>query len=73
MEAVGITPPAGSFKTFEDVKSIVDQLSDAVEKCAHAAYLKDQVVADHYPLPLISSTIEGCIESARIYWRRCPP
>lgn len=58
------TPPASSFKTFEDVKkAFVEQLSYAVDQCVRAAYLKDQVIADHYPLPLLSSTIEGCVES----------
>ncbi len=53
-----------SFKTFEDVKeAFVEQLSRSVEKCVKAGYLKDQVIAEHFPLPLLSSTIEGCVES----------
>jgi len=53
-----------SFKTFDDVKkAFVEELSRAVEKCVKAGYLKDQVIAENFPLPLLSSTIEGCIES----------
>ncbi|UCH51576.1 MAG: hypothetical protein JSV54_02105 [Chloroflexota bacterium] len=53
-----------SFKTFDDVKkAFVEQLSRSVEKCVKAGYLKDQVIAEHFPLPLLSSTIEGCVES----------
>ena len=53
-----------SFKTFEDVKkAFIEQLSRAVENSVKAGYLKDQVVAENFPLPLLSSTIEGCVES----------
>ena len=53
-----------SFKTFEDVKkAFIEQLSCAVENSVKAGYLKDQVVAENFPLPLLSSTIEGCVES----------
>jgi len=53
-----------SFKTFEDVKkAFIEELSRAVEKCVKAGYLKDQVIAENFPLPLLSSTIEGCVES----------
>jgi len=62
-----VKPPVASissFKTFEDVKkAFMEELSRAVEKCVEAGYLKDQVIADNYPLPLLSSTIEGCVES----------
>lgn len=60
------TPPASSFKTFEDVKAaFAEQVSEAVRQCVRAAYLKDQVIAEWYPLPLLSSTIEGCVESGK--------
>ncbi len=56
--------PVSSFKTFEDLKkAIEEQLSRSVEACVKAGYLKDQVIAEHYPLPLLSATIEGCVES----------
>lgn len=56
--------PLSSFKTFDDIKkALVEQLSRSVAKCVEAGYLKDQVIAEHFPLPLLSSTIEGCVES----------
>jgi len=62
-----VKPPVvsiSSFKIFEDVKkAFLEELSRAVEKCVEAGYLKDQVIADNFPLPLLSSTIEGCVES----------
>ena len=59
------TPPASQFKSFEDVKqAYTDQLSYAADLTVRRAYVKDQVIADNYPLPLLSSTIEGCVESA---------
>ncbi|MBT9173048.1 MAG: Choline trimethylamine-lyase [Syntrophomonadaceae bacterium] len=60
------TPPASSFETFHDVKeAFIKQLSSAVDECVRAADLKDRVIADYYPLPLLSSTIEGCVESGK--------
>ena len=59
------TPPASSFKSFEDVKqAYADQLAYIIDLTVRRAYVKDQVIADNYPLPLLSSTIEGCVESA---------
>ena len=62
-----VKPPVASissFETFDDVKkAFMEELSRAVEKCVEAGYLKDQVIADNFPLPLLSSTIEGCVES----------
>jgi pyruvate formate-lyase/glycerol dehydratase family glycyl radical enzyme len=62
-----VKPPVASissFRTFDDVKrAFIEELSGAVEKCVEAGYLKDQVIADNFPLPLLSSTIEGCVES----------
>lgn len=56
--------PASSFRTFEDFKkALEEQLARSVEACVKAGYLKDQVIAEHYPLPLLSATIEGCVES----------
>lgn len=58
------TPPASAFKSFEDVKkSFVDQLSFAIDLTVKKAELKDKAFADYLPSPLLSSTIEGCLES----------
>jgi formate C-acetyltransferase len=60
------TPPASEFKTFEDAQSAFEeQVSYAVDLCARKAYVKDQIAAERYPVPLLSSTIEGCIETGR--------
>ncbi|MFX1303048.1 MAG: pyruvate formate lyase family protein [Promethearchaeota archaeon] len=58
------TPPASTFKTFEDVKkAFVDQLTFAIDLTVKKAELKDKAFADYLPSPLLSSTIEGCLES----------
>ncbi len=58
------TPDPSTFKSFEDVKqAFVDQLTFAVDRVAKMAEVKDKAFAENYPYPLISSTIEGCLES----------
>ncbi|MFX1457265.1 MAG: pyruvate formate lyase family protein [Promethearchaeota archaeon] len=58
------TPPAKTFKSFEDVKkAYVDQLKFAIDLTVKKAELKDKVFAEYLPSPLLSSTIEGCLES----------
>ncbi|MFW9940020.1 MAG: pyruvate formate lyase family protein [Candidatus Thorarchaeota archaeon] len=58
------TPPAKTFKSFEDVKkAYVDQLKFAIDLAVRKAELKDKAYADYLPSPLLSSTIEGCLES----------
>ncbi len=58
------TPPASTFKSFEDVKkAFVDQLAFAIDLTVKKAELKDKAFADYLPSPLLSSTIEGCLES----------
>ncbi|MFX1297442.1 MAG: pyruvate formate lyase family protein [Promethearchaeota archaeon] len=58
------TPDPSTFKSFEDVKqAFVDQLTFAIDRVAKMAEIKDKVFAEHFPYPLISSTIEGCLES----------
>lgn len=58
------TPPANTFKSFEDVKkAFVDQLKFAIDLTVKKAELKDKAFADYLPSPLLSSTIEGCLES----------
>jgi len=58
------TPPAKTFKSFEDVKkAYVEQLKFAIDLTVKKAELKDKAFADYLPSPLLSSTIEGCLES----------
>ncbi len=58
------TPDPSTFESFEDVKqAFVDQLTFAVDRVAKMAEVKDKAFAEYYPYPLISSTIEGCLES----------
>ena len=58
------TPPVSTFKSFEDVKkAFVDQLKFAIDLTVKKAELKDKAFADYLPSPLLSSTIEGCLES----------
>jgi len=64
-ERVGLpTPPASELKTFEDVKkAFADQFAHAVEMTVRRGNSRDRVVAELYPVPLLSATIEGCVES----------
>ncbi len=58
------TPPASTFKTFEDVKeAFLGQLSYVVSAAVRHGDIKDEVIAKHFLNPLLSSTIEGCLES----------
>lgn len=58
------TPPASTFRTFEDVKeAFLGQLSYIVAAAVRHGDIKDEVVAKYFPNPLLSSTIEGCLES----------
>ncbi|MFW9874971.1 MAG: pyruvate formate lyase family protein [Candidatus Thorarchaeota archaeon] len=60
------TPDPSTFKTFEDVKqAFVDQLSFGVDLVVKKAELKDRAYAEGFPSPLLSSTIEGCLESGQ--------
>jgi Pyruvate-formate lyase len=60
------TPAAGEFKTFEEVKkAFADQLSYSMDLMAQKTRIKDQIFAEFFPSPLLSSTIEGCIESGQ--------
>jgi pyruvate formate-lyase/glycerol dehydratase family glycyl radical enzyme len=66
-EQVGAkTPPASTFKTFEDVKSaFAAQVANSVDVMVKLTNAKDDVFAESFPTPLLSSTIEGCVESGR--------
>ena len=58
------TPPASTFRTFDDVQAaFVQQLSYNVAKLVRLAEMKDRAHAEVMPQPLLSSTIEGCLES----------
>ncbi len=58
------TPRPRDFRTFEDVKrACLRQLRFTVDRLVRAAELKDRVFAEAFPAPLLSSTIEGCLES----------
>ena len=60
------TPDPKTFKTFEDVKkAFVNQLSFGVDLVVKKAELKDRAYAEYFPSPLLSSTIEGCLESGK--------
>jgi formate C-acetyltransferase len=64
-EQLGVKTPAPSeFKTFEDVKqAFIEQLTYSIDLMAKKTRIKDQIFSEFYPVPLLSSTIEGCIES----------
>jgi pyruvate formate-lyase/glycerol dehydratase family glycyl radical enzyme len=60
------TPDPRTFITFEDVKeAFAGQLSYLIDAVVRESELKDQVIAEYFPSPLLSSTIEGCLESGR--------
>ncbi|MEJ2251614.1 MAG: pyruvate formate lyase family protein [Candidatus Lokiarchaeota archaeon] len=57
------TPDPSTFTSFEDVKkAFVDQLKFAIDLAVKKGELKDKAYAEYFPSPLLSSTIEGCIE-----------
>jgi len=59
-----LTPIASTFKTFHDVKeAFLGQLSYIVNAAVRHGDIKDEVIAEYFPNPLLSSTIEGCLES----------
>ena len=61
----GADVAASSFKSFEDVKqAFVDQLAHFIEASVRRIQVKEEVIAEFHPQPLLSSTIEGCVESA---------
>lgn len=59
------TPPASTFKTFEDVKkAFAAQVAHAIEKTVRGIDEREPKVSEIFAQPLLSATIEGCIESA---------
>lgn len=60
-----VTPDPASFASFEDVKdAFEEQVSYGVDKLVKAVELLDQAYREQCPAPLLSSTLEGCLESA---------
>lgn len=58
------TPDPRSFRSFDDVKeAFARQLSFVMEKAVRMKEASDRVFAESFPNPLLSSTIEGCLES----------
>ena len=66
-EPLGIkTPSASELKTFDKVKkAFADQLTYSMDRMAQKTRIKDQIFAESFPSPLLSSTIEGCVESGQ--------
>lgn len=63
-KSIGLkTPDPSTFTSLEDVKNaFVEQLKYAIDLTVKKAELKDKAFADYFPSPLLSSTIEGCLE-----------
>lgn len=58
------TPDPGDFSSFEDVqRAFIDQLEFNVDRLVHSVELLDRAYAEGFPSPLVSSTVEGCLES----------
>lgn len=58
------TPDPCTFETLEDVKeAFLEQLSFNIDKLVRAVELKDKAYAEAFPSPLVSATLEGCLES----------
>ncbi len=58
------TPDPRGFRSFEEVKeAFARQLSVVMERAVRMKEVSDRVFADFFPNPLLSSTIEGCLES----------
>ncbi len=60
------TPDPAGFRDFEEVKrAFEEQLAFNVKKLVRAVEAKDRAHAESFPSPLVSATLEGCLESAR--------
>jgi formate C-acetyltransferase len=60
------TPDPRTFTSFEEVqRAFLEQLAFNVDTLARAVEAKDKAHAGDFPSPLISSTLEGCLESGR--------
>ena len=59
------TPDPGDFRDFADVKkAFEEQLAFNVDKLVRAVEAKDRAHAESFPSPLVSATLEGCLEHA---------
>jgi formate C-acetyltransferase len=55
-----------NFQTFEDfMEAYYKQLEQIIDAVAQATILRDEIWAQNYHNPLISCTIDGCIENAK--------
>jgi pyruvate formate-lyase/glycerol dehydratase family glycyl radical enzyme len=59
------TPDPATFRGMDDVKNAFEeQLAAGVEKLVRAVEAKDRAHAESFPSPLVSATLEGCLENA---------
>jgi formate C-acetyltransferase len=59
------TPDPAGFRDFDEVKkAFEEQLATGVDKLVHAVEAKDRAHAESFPSPLVSATLEGCLENA---------
>jgi pyruvate formate-lyase/glycerol dehydratase family glycyl radical enzyme len=60
------TRDARGFKTFDEVKEAFrEQLTFNIDRLVRAVEAKDRAHAEAFPSPLVSCTLEGCLESGR--------
>ncbi len=60
------TPDPRGFASFEEVKAaFAEQLAYNVDRLVQAVEAKDRAYAEAFPAPLVSATLEGCLESGR--------
>lgn len=60
------TPDPRRFKSFDEVKeAFLEQLAFNVDKLVRAVEMKDKAYAEAFPSPLVSATLEGCLESGK--------
>jgi len=58
------TPDAAGFESFEELRrAFAEQLSWNVDKLVRAVELLDRACMEEFPSPLLSSALEGCLES----------
>ncbi|MDP8222186.1 MAG: pyruvate formate lyase family protein [Candidatus Lernaella stagnicola] len=54
------------FRSFDDfMAAFKSQMCFMIDTVAKAVNLKDEVYREHYPNPLVSSTLKGCVEARR--------
>ena len=59
------TPDPAGFRDFADVqRAFAEQLAHNVDKLVRAVEAKDRAHAESFPSPLVSATLEGCLEKA---------